>query len=353
MAKVGDIVRFLNSVGGGRISRIDGQVAYVDEDGFETPVLLKECVVVTPAPSGATHNAAAPKPQPAPQPAPAQQKAPADEPPFVETQEGEKLNIVLAYEAADLKRLSQTTYDAYIVNDSNYYLYITYLTRGNEQNGWIARYAGMVEPGMQIFLCEVERDHLTEMDRIAIQYIPFKLGKEFDLKAVACVEQKLDTTKFFKLHCFQPNPYFDEPVIAVNIVRNDVPQRQLNVRPQELEEAMREKAAADRRAPKMVKKERKSADEPIVVDLHIAELVDNTRGLSNADMLNLQISKFREVMDANLRHHGKTLIFIHGKGEGVLRQAIMKELNHRYKGHDVQDASFREYGYGATQVKIR
>jgi hypothetical protein len=31
----------------------------------------------------------------------------------------------------------------------------------------------------------------------------------------------------------------------------------------------------------------------------------------------------------------------------------MKELNYRYKGHDVQDASFREYGYGATQITIR
>ena len=58
-------------------------------------------------------------------------------------------------------------------------------------------------------------------------------------------------------------------------------------------------------------------------------------------------------MDANLRRPGQRIVFIHGKGEGVLRQAIMKELTHRYKGHDVQDASFREYGFGATQVTIR
>jgi dsDNA-specific endonuclease/ATPase MutS2 len=93
--------------------------------------------------------------------------------------------------------------------------------------------------------------------------------------------------------------------------------------------------------------------ETIVVDLHIHELVDNTRGLSNADMLNMQIDKFREVMDANLKNHGQKIVFIHGKGEGVLRQALTKELNYRYKKHDVQDASFQEYGYGATQVTIR
>ena len=58
-------------------------------------------------------------------------------------------------------------------------------------------------------------------------------------------------------------------------------------------------------------------------------------------------------MNAHLRAPGTKIVFIHGKGEGVLRQALMKELNHRYKGHDVQDASFREYGFGATQVTIR
>ena len=44
--KAGDMVRFLNAVGGGRVVRIDGNLAYVDDDGFETPVLLSECVVV-------------------------------------------------------------------------------------------------------------------------------------------------------------------------------------------------------------------------------------------------------------------------------------------------------------------
>ena len=46
-------------------------------------------------------------------------------------------------------------------------------------------------------------------------------------------------------------------------------------------------------------------------------------------------------------------MFIHGKGEGVLRRAIINELNYRYKKYTYQDASFQEYGYGATQVTIR
>ena len=47
MVKVGDKVRFLNSVGGGTVVKINKDIAYVEEeDGFETPVLIHECVVI-------------------------------------------------------------------------------------------------------------------------------------------------------------------------------------------------------------------------------------------------------------------------------------------------------------------
>lgn len=362
MAKTGDLVRYLNSVGGGTITRIDGNIAYVDEDGFETPVLLKECVVVSPA---STHvpppsynfgpkqpqAPASPKaPTPAPQPQPKQEET------FVveETPEGEKLNVVLAYEAADIKRLSTTSYDTYLVNDSNYYLSAAYLTRSEDSDRWTLRWAGTIEPGIQLFLGELRREDIAEVDRVAVQYLAFKKGKEFPIKSPASVEHKLDNTKFFKLHCFQPNIYFDQPVIALTIVENDIPARQPVIDARELERGMKQKAGADRRMKAPVKKHpKKGADEPLVVDLHINELVDSTRGLSNADMLNLQVDRFCKVMDENLRNHGRKIVFIHGKGDGVLRAAILKELNYRYKGHDVQDASFQEYGYGATQVKIR
>ena len=49
MAAVGDTVRYLNSTGGGKVTKIEGRLAYVEEDGFETPVLMSEIVVVMPA----------------------------------------------------------------------------------------------------------------------------------------------------------------------------------------------------------------------------------------------------------------------------------------------------------------
>ena len=75
--------------------------------------------------------------------------------------------------------------------------------------------------------------------------------------------------------------------------------------------------------------------------------------MSNTEMLEYQISKFNEVMQANIKRKGQKIVFIHGKGDGVLKNSILKELRDKYKRMYVQDASFQEYGFGATMVTIK
>ncbi len=357
MPKIGDQVRFLNTTGGGTVVRIKDNIAYVsDEDGFETPALLRELVVVGTAESLSSKQdknipAVAPVNQHT-SPAPVISEEESDE--IEETPEGDSINLVLAYEPDDIKQISTTNFSTYLVNDSNYFLYFTYLTRSDSDTGWTTRYAGIIEPNIQLLLGEIARENICEIDRVAIQYIAFKRNRVFDIKPPVSVEQKLDNTKFFKLHCFRENIYFDTKVIALDIVKNDVAVKPAQVDTVKVEDALKAKIRNDRPKRKpVVKRKEKRNGEILEVDLHITELVDTTRGLSNADMLNLQIDEFRRIMDSNLKNHGQKIVFIHGKGEGVLRQAIMKELNYRYKGHDVHDASFREYGYGATQVTIK
>ena len=90
-----------------------------------------------------------------------------------------------------------------------------------------------------------------------------------------------------------------------------------------------------------------------MVDLHASEVLDTTAGLSPADILNYQLDIFRKTLEQYKAKKGQKIVFIHGKGEGVLRRAIISDLNYRYKKYTFQDASFQEYGYGATQVTIR
>ena len=134
MAKIGDRVRFLNSVGGGIIKN-RRQYRIRRRRRLRDPTLLRECVVVAPAEVtekkvAVSQDEISAKVQTAPKQT---SSTPAKEDlPIEETPEGEKLNIVLAYEPADIKHLNTSTFDTYLVNDSNYYIYFTYLSRSDE-----------------------------------------------------------------------------------------------------------------------------------------------------------------------------------------------------------------------------
>lgn len=359
-AKIGDTVRFLNDIGGGRVVRIKDNLAYVeDEDGFETPMPLRECVVIAPAASK-PETAADIYSRPA-QPRPAAESVPTPEIPVVEVDGGDSLNITIGFEASDLHKLSGASFDAWLVNDSNYYLYVVVSSRASKDTLWTTNYCGLAEPNMQEKIFTLTGADLARFDRMSVQYIAFKKDRAFEQRPASTAEMRIDTTKFAKLHCFRSNPYFDKPVIALDIVKDNRLTIQHTVDAPALAAALVSSAPSERETEKkdssIHRKQQsissKEADTPLEIDLHAYELTDSLNGLSNADILNMQIDRFCEVMDQNLRNIGRRIIFIHGKGEGILRQALMKELTHRYKGHDVQDASFREYGFGATQVTIR
>ncbi|MDE6459745.1 MAG: DUF2027 domain-containing protein, partial [Paramuribaculum sp.] len=354
---------FLNSTGGGEVTKIEGNIAYVtDEDGFDTPVLVRECVVVDNSTAWERAKARVEQPavssKPAPQPQIKDTTPDETEIELEEVEGGDVMNLVLGFEADNLKTLSDTTYFAYLVNDSNYYLYFTYMSAG-DNGDWTTRYAGIVEPGIQVLLEEFNKEDVVDLEKIAVQAIAFKKCKEFELQQPVSLIIKPDVTKFFKLHCFKSNPYFDVPVLAFDIVKNGVVPAREPLDVEKLVESVKQPKQEDRKKkwkrPVVKNSEYIPGGNGIIeVDLHIDEIVDTTAGLTNADMLNLQVDEFRKVMDANKLNKGQKIVFIHGKGDGVLRQALMKELNYRYKGMvEVQDASFREYGFGATQVTVR
>lgn len=380
MPKIGDTVRYLNAVGGGKITRIDGRMAYVDEDGFETPVLLSELVVVLPQ----GHESKPGKmmfDQSAVDAVKAREleerkkdeltkEIKREAAPIIveETAHGEKLNLMLAFEPADVKRLSETTFAAVLVNDSNYFLSFCFLTADGKD--WTMRYEGTVEPNMVVDLDTFTHADVGKYEKVAVQAIAFKRDKPFDMKpAVSCVK-RLDLKKFYKLHCFRPGVYFDTPVLEVPLIRDDIRVDRPHIDPEAIMQAMggapteaNRKALAEKYASDMTqrphKRKREVADNPhkllplVEVDLHIHQLVDNTAGMDNSAMMQVQLDAVRSTMSAHHRRIGQKIVFIHGKGDGVLREAVRSLLKREYAACDVQDASFREYGFGATLVTIR
>ena len=95
-----------------------------------------------------------------------------------------------------------------------------------------------------------------------------------------------------------------------------------------------------------------SKDEIVEIDLHAHALLDSTDGLSPSEIKDYQMKIFRETMEQYRRDKGRRIVFIHGNGDGVLRKAILTELKYTYKTCRHQDASFQQYGFGATMVTI-
>ena len=345
--KIGDKVRYLNSIGGGVVKGFQkNNIVLVEEpDGFETPVLINECVVVDDTPQ--VREAAQPK-NVVPTPTPAPQKQPEPEE-VVELPGGDVLNAILAFLPNDPKKMQECGYETYFVNDSNYYLFFNYMSC--ENNAWKSRHHATIEPNTKVFIEEFEKSQLNEIEKVCVQMVAYKKDKPYQMKNAFSVELRIDTVKFYKLHCFTDNDYFDEPALIYPLVKNDTAYRNMYVNPDHLREAILMKE--DRREPKQPAKKQRDENKPIEVDLHINNLLDSTSGMSNSDILNYQLEVVRKTLNEHKNEKGKKIVFIHGKGEGVLRKAVLDELAQKYKKYTVQDASFREYGFGATQVTIR
>lgn len=346
--KIGDKVRFLNSVGGGIIRGFQGKdiVLVEDSDGFDIPVLTREVVVIEPTNEVQVRQTV--KPTILPQQNVSITTTVEKEYEAVETKEGDALSIYLAYLPIDIKNLSNTAFECYLINDSNYYLSFNYMSRA--EAGWISRCTDVIEPNTKVFIEDFGRDILNEIEHICLQFIAYKKNKPFSLKNSYSVDIHIDTVKFYKLHSFKENDYFDDEAIIYTVAKRDLATKELTVSSQEIEMAMKEKTIQRPRKENIVKKPK---NETLEIDLHIHELLDNTNGLSSSDILEYQIEKFKEVMNENIRNKGKKIVFIHGKGDGILRNTILKELKTNYKSVYFQDASFREYGYGATMVTIK
>lgn len=88
---------------------------------------------------------------------------------------------------------------------------------------------------------------------------------------------------------------------------------------------------------------------PMEVDLHIEKLVNSFRGMSNHEILNLQMETAKRQIEFAARKRIQKLVFIHGVGEGVLK-AELDYLLGRYDNLKFYDADYQKYGIGATEV---
>ena len=404
--KIGDKVQFLSDIGGGKIAGFKGKdIALVeDEDGFQIPTPISDLVVMSSGDEYSSSKSVQKKSgvedtvesaDPDTFNMSVKAKINAFSADAIEDEEeydaadreitykakvegrkgGNVLNLYYAFVPEDVKNFSKSTFACYLINDSNYYVHYLYLSI--EGQSFKLRGEGELEPNTKVYIESFALDQLNEIDRVRFQLLSFKRDKDFVAKPVCDVQFRIDKVKFYKLHTFQPSEFFDEPALLYPVVKNDDVAQLKPVEADKLiyveednsnavkpkkgnlnnvsvnEQAYNKLKGLEKFNTSKHAQSKKSNDDVLVVDLHADKLLETTVGMGTADILNYQLDFFRRTLEENKHNKGRRIVFIHGKGEGVLRHAIVNELRYRYKNYPYQDASFQEYGYGATQVTIR
>jgi hypothetical protein len=337
--KVGDKIKFLNETGSGEvIGIIDKNTASVlIEDGFEVPVLLKDLVLATGSYHGeeSTPSVQYSKPE----------EAEATKAFDIESHEQmEDEEIILAFVPEE----NSSGFESYLINSSSYYL--KYVISNEKEGEQIIYHQGELEPGIKILLRNYHPGQLSDEVNFRIQVILFS-GGPYRLMAPIDMLVKFQATEMYDAARRVTNDYFHEKAILFKLYDWNAPKDvKMEIDPEELKKAMFTKGDVK---PAKSKKEKVDIHRgPGEIDLHIENLVDDHSNMDNAQIIDIQLSRFRTSLETAMLHQGKRIVFIHGVGNGKLKFELRKILDTEYKKVRYQDASFKEYGYGATMVLL-
>ncbi len=143
-------------------------------------------------------------------------------------------------------------------------------------------------------------------------------------------------------------PGLEEPYPIEQLIKRDESESIPYERDEAFWNRVREKEAARGKPDK----HRTAPKDKLEVDLHIEELHDRPMQLSNSEILRKQVDHCRSQLHRARREGIPRVIIIHGVGEGVLKSAVRDMLDREHGELLYFDAPMREYGRGATEVRI-
>ena len=326
--RIGDKVRFLNETGDGIVSRIkDKQTVFVEmQDGFEIPYLVSQLVPIH-TELIIDKNADNIELNP-------------------DDQTNDAIYLIIEPDHELLSLVND--YKIYLFNSSSYNILFSYSIK--DENYFQTLKHGELGAFQKIILKQVKMPFFKEYSYHKIECLFYKnthFKTQLPLAEIVNVSPKsLAESKLLK------HDEFKFPVYAFLLKEEFLVQENID---QELSliDIAKLKSVKEFNSRVRISKSNKDYLKQLEkeVDLHITELIENPEGLSNFEMLNIQLEKFENELDDAIYKNMKKIIFIHGVGNGRLKQEIVSRLN-KTKGVTFQDASYKDYGFGATQVNI-
>ncbi len=335
---IGDKVKFLNDVGEAVVVKILSKTMALirDVNNFEYPVPMKELLLTEKAVVKNDNNNNANK------------TIEKKEKPVAEKKHYYTNLDISKIELAFINNKEEKNFDFFLINDSDYSFYYNVLLeyKDNKKNRIRKIKNDYLEENSIVELGNITADDINNSKKIIIQILFYNHPKN-QYHSMFEKEIEIVPINFWQEHNYSDNDFFDEKSYIINVFKEDISEvEKKRLANEKVSEILKEDDYEDksRRFSSHKKKE------TVVVDLHVNNLVDSIIGLTNASILDIQMKAFHKaVTDALLSNNIEKLVLIHGIGSGTLKNMIRDSITNVYN-LKFEDASYREYGFGATMI---
>ncbi len=310
--KLGDFVRFVEERREGIITRIidEQMVGVTDEDDFEVPVPVSKITHVY----GQTKHEARGEDEP-------------EKEKYIPAEEFRQKGVYLAV-IPDQAKTSVVHF--HLINETSFKLYATLTIE--KQDKFKGEFAGIIASAGFFKVFTASLNELSLWPKLYFQIL-FFTPQNIPPVTPLLFEEKFKAKDFSGSKKQIPGSKQQGWLIRID-------EDELKVDPEKLKESFF-KPTEEKKTIEIPKKE---------IDLHIEKLRDDYQFLSNSEILRTQLEVFKKSVDAAIVHKLPTLIFIHGIGNGTLKNGIHKALGKHPQVKTFMDARKEKFGYGATEV---
>ena len=322
------------------------------EDGFEIPTLITDLVLdyrSQPAPTKQQETVERVQKEVQGQQLLAQQQAEAARKGSLRrfAKEAEKEGVYMAFVPHEQQWLLTGSLDVVLVNHTPYEMLYTFTIK--EEDKFVNVDYGQIDKYEKIVIETISRDDLEYWLNGVVQAV-------LTAETSDCVLLPLNAPFSLRVGRFmKEGSYLSSGILGEKSVMICLSELiALKHGDSDFTRIMKEGVGSQASAKSLVKQEaaidkHKTGPCEAVVDLHIGELVDNILGLSSHDMFKIQIDYFKKMLDSAIAADYTKVAFIHGVGNGVLKNAIIDELKN-YQNTENRMASIAKFGVGAIDV---
>jgi hypothetical protein len=347
---IGDKVKFLNSKGGGMISKIldSRMVSVAVEGGFEIPTLISELIRVDgsePAARFFTEKSNVRIEQEYKEMAKDADIADDRQSslPSQTTRNRKSEDIYLAFFPHEQKWLISGYLDIILINNSSFdILYNIFLQ--NPEGNYTGKDYGSCFPDSRLLLDTITREQIPEWISGYIQFL-FHSSLHHEVLPPFNSQFRISGQKFYNEASYKETSFIDGKVILVKVVSITESLKVFKSK----EEMISTKSTSTENQELILK--HMVGQREAKVDLHIHELIEEPGSLGNQEILDFQKAYFERSLESAIVNHFLKVTFIHGVGNGVLRDSILEMLK-KYEGIEILDAPMQKYGVGAIEIRI-